>query len=124
MRKLVFTAVAAASVLTAVAQVSPMENLDRGLVVAKGHEPGTYFASWRLLPTDAPSTAFTILRDGKPYINNVTGATSAVVKGAADSHWQVATVVDGKVLSTSKAVLPWAMPYLRYHLTKPTAGTD
>lgn len=124
MKKLVFTAVAAASVLTAVAQVSPMENLDRGLVVAKGQEPGTYFASWRLLPTDAPSTAFTILRDGKPYINNVTGATSAVVKGAADSRWQVAALVDGKVLSTSKAVLPWAMPYLKYHLMKPTAGPD
>ena len=67
------------------AQKPRPEKLDRGLVVARGNADGSYFASWRLLATDSPDISFTLLRDGKPVKENITGATSTAVEGKPTS---------------------------------------
>ena len=106
------------------AQKPRPEKLDRGLVVARGNADGSYFASWRLLATDSPDISFTLLRDGKPVKENITGATSTAVEGKPTSRWQIVSLRDGTAIDTTKAVLPWQQPYLRYHLQKPSAGKD
>lgn len=122
MRKIASIILSMAAALPLCGQVANMEALDRGLVVAKGNADGTYFASWRLLASDAPGTTFTILRDGKPYKKGLSGATSAVVKGTPDSRWQVVAETKGKEMGISRQVTAWSRPYLRYHLQKPAGG--
>lgn len=126
------------------------ERLDRGLVVAKGLTDGHYFASWRLLDTDSANVAFTLLRDGKPYKENIVGATSVEVDGTPTSLWQVVTGAtlknkeeriknkeavrregnDENHNAQSSApeaqcqpVLPWTQPYLKLKVTPPS-GAD
>ena len=92
------------------------ERPDRGLVVAQGQKDGQYFASWRLLKSDPHDASFTLLKDGKVYKRNITGATSLEVEGTPTSRWQVVSDADA---SKSKVVLPWAQPYLMLHVTPP-----
>lgn len=67
------------------------EHPDRGLVVAKGQADGHYFASWRLLESDGSDASFTLLKDGKPYMEGIAGATSVEVDGTPTTKWQVVT---------------------------------
>lgn len=112
------------------------EHPDRGLVVAKGQADGKYFASWRLLDDDAPDVSFTLLRDGKPYKENVTGTTSLEVEGTPTSRWQVVANTASKLQSPqhklqtskfklqSKVVLPWQDSYLKLRVTPPATVTN
>lgn len=99
------------------------EHLDRGLVVAKGHTEGQYFASWRMLSSDDANTSFTILKDGKPYKENILNSTSVKVYGKPTTKWQI--VASRKTdniyipCEISKAVLPWNKPYLELKVTPP-----
>lgn len=94
------------------------ESPGRGLVVAKGQKEGQYFVSWRLLKSDPQDAPFTLLRDGKVYQRNITGATSLVVEGTPTSRWQVIGAGENV---PCKAVLPWTQPYLTLHVTPPPA---
>lgn len=120
------------------------EHPDRGLVVAKGQTDGHYFASWRLLDSDGPDAAFTLLKDGKPYKENITGATSIEVEGTPTTLWQVVASASSnakeegnhKAQSSSPSplgegrgeafkvqsnpVLPWAQPYLKLKVAPPS----
>ena len=101
-----------------------MEKLDRGLV-AFPTTTGKVFVSWRLLGTDAPATTFTLLKNGKPVAENITGATSMTVDGGDDDEFQVAVYdagSDATVLETSPVVKPWAKSYLELKLDRPETG--
>lgn len=99
-----------------------LEHLDRGLVVARGGKPGTYFASWRSLAGDEADLRFTLLRDGKPYAHQPQWATSMQVSGTPHSRWQVTAVhADGR-RDSSTVVMPWTLPMLKLRLDKPAAG--
>ena len=99
-----------------------LEHLDRGLVVARGGKPDTYFASWRSLAGDEADLRFTLLRDGNPYAHQPQWATSMQVNGTPHSRWQVvATHADGR-RDSSAVVMPWTQPMQRRQLDKPTAG--
>jgi len=101
-----------------------MEKLDRGLV-AFPTTTGKVFVSWRLLGTDAPTTTFTLLKNGKPVAENITGATSMTVDGGDDDEFQVAVYdagSDATVLETSPVVKPWAKSYLELKLDRPETG--
>ena len=97
------------------------ESPGRGLVVAKGQKEGQYFVSWRLLKSDPQDAPFTLLRDGKVYQRNITGATSLVVEGTPASRWQVIGAGENV---PCKAVLPWTQPYLTLHVSVTTLATD
>ena len=101
-----------------------MEKLDRGLV-AFPTTTGKVFVSWRLLGTDSPATTFTLLKNGKPVAENITGATSMTVDGGDDDEFQVAVYdagLDATVLETSPVVKPWAKSYLELKLDRPETG--
>lgn len=98
-----------------------LEHLDRGLVVARGGKPGTYFASWRSLAGDEADLRFTLLCDGKPYAHQPQWATSMQVNGTPHSRWQVTAVhADGR-RDSSAVVMPWTLPMLKLRLDKPAA---
>jgi len=103
-----------------------MEKLDRGLV-AFPTTTGKVFVSWRLLGTDAPGTTFTLLKNGTPVAENITGATSMTVDGGTDDEFQVAVYdagSDATVLETSPVVKPWAKSYLELKLDRPETGAQ
>ena len=92
---------------------SQMEKLDRGLV-AFPTTAGKVFVSWRLLGTDTPGTAFTLLKNGTPVAENITGATSMSVDGTADDEfevWAYDVHSDALVIRASETVKPWAKSY-------------
>lgn len=99
-----------------------LERLDRGLVVARGGKPGSYFVSWRSLAGDEPDLRFTLLRDGKPYARQPQRATSMQVSGTPHSLWQVVAVHSDGHCDSSAVVMPWTLPMLRLQLDKPAAG--
>lgn len=88
------------------------------LSLPKVRRRGQYFVSWRLLKSDPQDAPFTLLRDGKVYQRNITGATSLVVEGTPASRWQVIGAGENV---PCKAVLPWTQPYLTLHVTPPPA---
>lgn len=108
------------------------EALDRGLVVAKGQAEGDYFASWRLLANDPSDVSFTLLKDGKPYKENISGATSMKVEGTPTTKWSVCVSTKNKEADSnhkpqisslkSQTVLPWSQPYLKLKVTPPPSG--
>lgn len=101
---------------------SVMEHLDRGLIVINTEKKGTYFASWRFLGTDSKGTTFTLLKNGKPYKTNITGATSCQVKGTANDRWQVVTINNGTATDTSAVALPWKDCYMQLRLDRPVVA--
>lgn len=110
-------------------RASQMEHLDRGLVAVRMYSNNRSvksFLSWRLLGTDDTHTAFTVLRNGKPYgkkTTNMLTATSAAVSGDETDKWQVVTIHDGVPTDTTAAVTTWNDYYLPVHLDRPAAGT-
>lgn len=105
------------------------EHPDRGLVVAKGQTDGHYFASWRMLDSDPSDVSFTLLKDGKPYKENIKDATSIAVEGLPTTKWQIiAERNHNSQLSIlnpqSKEVLPWAEPYLKLRVSPPASYQD
>lgn len=73
-----------------------MENLNRGLVSA--NVGNGMLVSWRLLGSDAPTTAFNLYRDGTKIatIGGTEPTNYLDAKGTATSKYTVAAVVDGK----------------------------
>ena len=105
---------------------SQMEKLDRGLV-AFPTTAGKVFVSWRLLGTDTPGTAFTLLKNGTPVAENITGATSMSVDGTADDEfevWAYDVHSDALVIRASETVKPWAKSYLELKLERPETGAQ
>ena len=103
-----------------------MEKLDRGLV-AFPTTTGKVFVSWRLLGTDAPGTTFTLLKNGTPVAENITGATSMSVDGTADDEfevWAYDVHSDALVIRASETVKPWAKSYLELKLERPETGAQ
>ncbi len=105
---------------------SQMEKLDRGLV-AFPTTAGKVFVSWRLLGTDTPGTAFTLLKNATPVAENITGATSMSVDGTADDEfevWAYDVHSDALVIRASETVKPWAKSYLELKLERPETGAQ
>ena len=105
---------------------SQMEKLDRGLV-AFPTTAGKVFVSWRLLGTDTPGTAFTLLKNSTPVAENITGATSMSVDGTADDEfevWAYDVHSDALVIRASETVKPWAKSYLELKLERPETGAQ
>ena len=88
-----------------------MEYLDRGVVAVK--TSNGVFVSWRALGTEPLTLGFNIYRDGV-LLNStlLTTKTNYVdAKGTTSSSYVVKSVQNGKILTTSAAVKPWANPF-------------
>ncbi len=97
-----------------------MEALDRGLV-AVSTGGSKVFLSWRLLGTDAGTTAFNIYR-GTSKVNAapITGATNYIdSSGSTSATYTVRAIVDGTEQESSKAVSVWADNCLTINLQSP-----
>jgi rhamnogalacturonan endolyase len=101
----------------------PIEKLDRG-VVALPAENGGVMVSWRFLATDdASATSFDVLRDGTTVASHLTQSTCFVDEmGHSDARYQVVTLHGDTPVDTSRAVRPWAQPYMTLHLQRPEPG--
>ncbi len=99
-----------------------MESLNRGLVAVK--TDSGVFLSWRLLGTEAYSTAFNVYRDGALIASNITGSTNYLdTAGSSGSTYYVRSVAGGSEVTQSDSVRPWAQNYLDVPLQKPAATT-
>lgn len=101
-----------------------MEYLDRGTVAVK--TGGGVYVSWRVLATDDPKVEFNVYR-GNRKVNAapVAGATNLLdAQGTVNDTYTVRTVVKGKEMETSKAVIPWANPYKAIQLNRPVLTAE
>jgi rhamnogalacturonan endolyase len=100
-----------------------VERLDRG-VVAVATSSGI-FVSWRLLGTEADSTAFNLYRNGvRLNASPLTSTTNFVdATGAPSAKYTVTSVVDGKEQAASAETAVWPQQYLRLPLQRPAGGS-
>lgn len=100
-----------------------MEYLDRGVVAVK--TSNGVFVSWRALGTEPLTLGFNIYRDG--VLLNSTPLTTKTnyedAKGTTSSSYVVKSVQNGKILTTSAAVKPWANSFLSLQLKRPTSSS-
>lgn len=110
------------------APVPQLEHLDRGLVAATTDD-GVYL-SWRLLAGEVTGAdadrqhgpEFVVSRDGEP-IATVTDSTNLLdPNGTETSTYTVSTAVDGRTVSTSDEVMPWAQGHYDLPLNRPEGG--
>jgi rhamnogalacturonan endolyase len=94
------------------------ERLDRGVVAIQ--TPQGVFTSWRVLPSDADDSVYTLLRDGKPIaaLDSSTGSNYLDRDGTSDSVYSVE--YKGSV---SPAVKVWKDGFLTLTLDLPDNQT-
>ncbi|MDG6107630.1 carbohydrate-binding protein [Dactylosporangium aurantiacum] len=97
-----------------------MEDLDRGLISVRSGSGN--LVSWRLLGTEALSTAFNLYRGGT-RVATVTAGTNYLDAGAAaDASYTVRAVVGGTEQAASGASLRFANGYLDVPISSPGSG--
>ena len=99
-----------------------MERLDRGVIALPAQDEGI-FVSWRLLGTDAKSTTFDLLCDGKTIAKGLKVTNYTDKKGTATSRYSVVTHPASDISPlTSDEVTPWSDLYRSVPLDRPEDG--
>ena len=99
-----------------------MERLDRGVIALPAQDEGI-FVSWRLLGTDAKSTTFDLLRNGKTIAKGLKVTNYTDKKGTATSRYSVVTHPASDISPlTSDEVTPWSDLYRSIPLDRPANG--
>ena len=99
-----------------------MERLDRGVIALPAQDEGI-FVSWRLLGTDAKSTTFDLLCDGKTIAKGLKVTNYTDKKGTATSRYSVVTHPASDISPlTSDEVTPWSDLYRSVPLDRPEGG--
>lgn len=85
----------------------PMEHLDRGLVAIE--QPNGVYLSWRMLGTDPREIGFHLYRNGsKISLDPIVDSTNYLdPKGSKNDSYEVAVLVDGRLLERSGEVSVW-----------------
>ena len=120
--RLLTTAIALMTVMTAGAQNTPtaqMERLNRGLIALPAQTTGT-FLSWRLLGTDDEErTRFDVLCNGKVVKSNLYETNCTYGNTNKTSQYQIVTKADGVPVDTTEAVTIWSNIYKKVVLDRP-----
>lgn len=123
--------IAATSIGTGLSNISPVsaksgncmaEYLDRGISAI--NTGSGMLVSWRFLASDSESSVFNLYRDGKLIYTSGSGKATCYLdtSGSANSKYQVESVVDGKVVSTSNCSMISGNSYFDIPLDLPTAS--
>lgn len=100
-----------------------MEDLNRGLVAVRTG-PEQVYVAWRLLGSDADSTAFNVYRDGVLQNDSpVTQTTNYVDSTASDGEYYIKPVINGEEQEPSETVNVWQQNHLEIPLQVPPGGT-
>src|SRR5699024_9527143 len=110
------------------APVPQLEHLDRGLVAATTDD-GVYL-SWRLLAGEVTGAdadrqhgpEFVVSRDVEPIACVTDSSCLLDPNGTETSTYTVSTAVDGRSVSTSDEVMPWAQGHYDLPLNRPEGG--
>ncbi|MFC4098794.1 rhamnogalacturonan lyase [Paenibacillus xanthanilyticus] len=108
---------------TSAATPRQMESLSRGVTAVK--VSGGVLVSWRLLGTEAASTAFNVYRGStKLNASPITTKTNLLdPSGTTSSTYTVRAVVGGVEQAASASAPVWANGYLDVPLQRPAGGT-
>ena len=108
--------------LTAVAQQTQLEKLNRGAIAIKS--PSGVFLSWRSLATDHRELAFDIYRDGTK-INDLpikTKTNFVDTEGTTNSNYTIKDILNSEEIETTSNIEVWAEQYKKIPLQRPAGG--
>lgn len=123
--------IAATSIGTGLSNIYPVsaksgncmaEYLDRGISAI--NTGSGMLVNWRFLASDSESSVFNLYRDGKLIYTSDAGKATCYLdaSGSANSKYQVESVVDGKVVSTSNCSMISGNSYFDIPLDLPIAS--